>query len=175
MWIMTEANGIINLDEFCNVTIQQQVPGDIDSHSIIAIGNSGVKDCLIAEGYHHGIAEFILEDLYKAITKKKHMWDARKVLNATTRDEVALYLSSYLQDQETMYSVPLFDAKLVGTPLQVGIIFESIKDLPGSPDIIASKQNVQIARHCESVLNYARECPPNPDGSGEYIDRNRPN
>lgn len=172
MWVMTESHGIINLDEFCNVTIQEQVPGDIDSHSIIAIGNSGVEDCPIAEGYHREIAKFIVEDLYNAIANEDIVWDARKVLNPTTRDEVALCLSSCIQDQETMQSVSLIGAKLVGTPLQVGMIFESIKDLWGQPDIASSKQNVEILRHCQSKLKYARECPPNPDGSGYYIDGN---
>ena len=50
----------------------------------------------------------------------------------------------------------LQQVELTGTPLQVGMIFESLRELPGGPDIIGIRQNVEIRRECEATLKQVR-------------------
>lgn len=83
--------------------------------------------------------------------------------------EVTLRLSGRIQDPKTGRSVPLQQVELTGTPLQVGMIFESLKDLPGGPDIIAIGQNVDILKECETTLEQVRIENKNPSW-GDYVD-----
>ena len=68
-----------------------------------------------------------------------------------------------------MGSVRLGGVRLSGTPLQIALIFETLNDLPGQPDV-ASYDDLNILRDCEVALKNVRGSHPNPDGSGEYID-----
>ena len=177
MHIMTESRGIINLDHFQGIEIREgQIPETGDRQETIfclfAIGKEGTNDCPIIcyNAYHTASAS--LYDLYSAIGKGELVWDASLSVDPHERKEIILHLGDCIQDMETMQSVSLRGARLVGTPLQVGMIFESIKELPESPDV-ASGEDLELLKICRKVLEYARGCPPNPDGSGYYIDPNK--
>ena len=176
MYIMTESRGIINLDHFQGAEVRESKIEIEDSQRSIfclfAIGKDNISDVpIICYNAHHS-ASASLYNLYSAIERGDLVWDARVSVNPHERKEITMHLGDCIQDMETMQSVSLRGAKLVGTPLQVGMIFESIKDLPGSPDV-ASGEDLELFKICQKVLKYVRECPPNPDGSGYYIDPNK--
>ena len=177
MYIMTESRGIINLDHFQGIEIREhQTTKTGDSQEtifcLLAIGKEGTNDCPVICYNAHQTASASLYNLYSAIEKGELVWNARFSVDPNERKEITLRLGDCIQDMETMQSVSLRGAKLVGTPLQVGMIFESIKNLSGSPDV-ASGEDLELLKICEKVLEYARGCPPNPDGSGYYIDPNK--
>lgn len=180
MYIMTESRAIINLDHFQGVEIREgQIHEDTTigesqetAYGLFAIGKADSDDCPIICYDAYNSASQSLYNLYKTLERGDPVWDATTSVDPNERKEITLRLGDSIQDMKTMQSVSLRGAKLVGTPLQVGMIFESIKDLPGSPDL-ASGEDLELWQVCQNVLGYARECPPNPDGSGYYIDPNR--
>lgn len=70
--------------------------------------------------------------------------------------EVTLILSGRLTDPETGKSVILGGAKLTGTPLQVGMIFEHLMSLPGAPDLIGVTANIEVYRESKLTLKRVR-------------------
>ena len=70
--------------------------------------------------------------------------------------EVTLILSGRLKDPETGKSVILSGAKLTGTPLQVGMIFEHLMSLPGAPDLIGVATNIEVYRESKLALKRVR-------------------
>ena len=85
--------------------------------------------------------------------------------------EVTLILSGRLKDPETGNSVILGGAKLTGTPLQVGMIFEHLMSLPGAPDLIGVATNIEIYRESKLALKRTRclQC----NCTGDYADSDR--
>ena len=78
--------------------------------------------------------------------------------------EITYELAGRIQDPETGKSVVLTGVKLTGTPLQVGMIFESLRDLPGGPDV-----SVLNERH-EKIYNMGKDALENARSSGDYED-----
>lgn len=182
MYIITESREIINLDHFQGVKIRE---GEIyegatidieDSQKtafcLFAIGKGDIDDYPIISYDAYNSASQSLHNLYKALGRGDLVWDAITSVDPHDRKEITLHLGDCLQDMETMHSVSLYGAKLVGTPLQVGMIFAVLSELPGTPDV-ASGEDLELLKICQKVLKYARECPSNPDGSGYYIDPNK--
>ena len=85
--------------------------------------------------------------------------------------EVTLILSGRLRDPETGKSVILGGAKLTGTPLQVGIIFEHLMSLPGAPDLIGVATNIEVYRESKLALKRVR-CLEN-NGTEDYQDSDK--
>ena len=83
--------------------------------------------------------------------------------------EITYAISGRLQDEETGNSVVLNGVKLTGTPLQVGMIFDALAKLPGSPDVsVINKTHKKIFNMGKDALEQARSehC----DFSGDYED-----
>ena len=71
--------------------------------------------------------------------------------------EITYALRGRIQDPKTGNSVTLSGVKLTGTPLQVGMIFESLKDLPGGPDVsVMNETDVKIFNMGKDALAQAR-------------------
>ena len=70
--------------------------------------------------------------------------------------EVTLILSGRLKDPDTGKSVTLGGAKLTGTPLQVGMIFEHLMSLPGAPDLVGVSANIEVYREGKLTLKRVR-------------------
>ena len=86
--------------------------------------------------------------------------------------EITYALMGRLQDKETMQCVVLSGVKLTGTPLQVGMIFDALRDLPGCPDVsVNSKTDQKIFNIGKDALEQARSEPR--DFSGDYEDPDR--
>ncbi len=86
--------------------------------------------------------------------------------------EITYVLSGRIQDEETGNCVMLEGVKLTGTPLQVGMIFDVLKDLPGSPDVsVRNKSNQKIFNMGKDALAQARL--EGFDSSGDYEDPDR--
>ena len=67
--------------------------------------------------------------------------------------EITYALMGRIQDPETGNSVSLTGVKLTGTPLQVGMIFESLKDLPGGPDIsVINESDMKVYKMGEDTF-----------------------
>ena len=83
--------------------------------------------------------------------------------------EITYALAGRIQDEETGNSVVLNGVKLTGTPLQIGMIFDALKDLPGSPDVsVMTKTDEKIYKMGEDALERARS--EHSDFSGDYED-----
>ncbi len=87
--------------------------------------------------------------------------------------EVTLILSGRLKDPETGKSVILGGAKLTGTPLQVGMIFEHLMSLPGAPDLIGVATNIEIYRESKLALKRVRCLQGNCNCTGDYADSDK--
>ncbi len=87
------------------------------------------------------------------------------------KKEVILHLRDCLQDPKGKGNVRLEGVKIIGTPLQVGMIFEILNNLPGEPDIF-NGVGLNVLHECKDALEKARKSPLNPDGSFDYIDPN---
>ena len=85
--------------------------------------------------------------------------------------EVTLILSGRLKDPETGKSVRLGGAKLTGTPLQVGMIFEHLMSLPGAPDLVGVATNIEVYRESKLALKRTRCLQGN--CTGDYTDSDR--
>lgn len=84
--------------------------------------------------------------------------------------EVTLRLSALIEDEKSgSIYVRLDGALLVGTPLQVGIIYEALQSLPGDVDIVTTRENTETVKTCQSTLKQVRENQPN-SPTGEYND-----
>ena len=71
--------------------------------------------------------------------------------------EITYALMGRIQDPKTGNSVRLSGVKLIGTPLQIGMIFDSLKDLPGGPDVSVSNETDQkIYNMGKDALEQAR-------------------
>lgn len=71
--------------------------------------------------------------------------------------EITYALMGRIQEEETGNCVTLSGVKVTGTPLQVGMIFESLKDLPGSPDVsVINKTDRKIFNMGKDALKQAR-------------------
>ena len=83
--------------------------------------------------------------------------------------EITYALTGRIQDEETGNCVVLTGVKLTGTPLQVGMIFDALKDLPGGPDVsVMNKTNEKIFNMGKDALEQARS--EHSDFSGDYED-----
>ncbi len=83
--------------------------------------------------------------------------------------EITYALMGRIQDEETGNSVVLTGVKLTGTPLQVGMIFESLRDLPGRPDVsVNTKTDQKIYNIGKDALEQARA--EHSDFYGDYED-----
>ena len=177
MYIITSDDKLINFDHFQHIEIRESEISDEEDNKmtvfwLVAIGKEENDECQIIAYHAYHSASASLYNLYKTIAEGNLVWDSRISVDPNDRTEVTLHLGNCLQDLETMHSVSLHGAKLSGTPLQVGIIFETINNLPGSPDV-ASDEDLELWKICKKALKYVRECPPNPDGSGYYVDPNK--
>ena len=86
--------------------------------------------------------------------------------------EITYALAGRIQDEETGNSVILAGVKLTGTPLQVGMIFDVLKDLPGSPDVsVMNESEMKIYNMGKDALAQARL--EGIDFSGDYEDPDR--
>ena len=63
------------------------------------------------------------------------------------RTEISYMLSGHIQDPETGICVNLCGASLKGTPLQVAMIFESLRASFGSPDLSVINEEEQQVLH----------------------------
>ena len=71
--------------------------------------------------------------------------------------EITYALMGRIQDPKTGNSVSLTGVKVTGTPLQVGMIFESLKDLPGGPDVsVMNESDMKIYNMGKDALEQAR-------------------
>ncbi|MDE0325621.1 MAG: hypothetical protein OXN27_17035 [Candidatus Poribacteria bacterium] len=71
--------------------------------------------------------------------------------------EITYGISGRIQDPKTMNTVILHGVKLTGTPLQVGMIFDALKDLPGAPDVSPSNEtDEKIFNMGQDALEQAR-------------------
>ncbi len=85
--------------------------------------------------------------------------------------EITYVLSGRLQDPETMNCVILHGVKLTGTPLQVGMIFDALRDLPGRPDVsVRTESNEKIFNMGKTALERARSEQRNAPGDYEDPD-----
>ena len=178
MYIITQSLEIINTDSyhrFGTIEVEKTDFNDepITLYEVTAFGKDNIENCPIIAFTHNHDAIASINNLYDALKNDECVWRATDSISYGRRKEVELHLASEIQDLKTMKSVVLHGAKLCGTPLQVGMIFEMIADIPGSPDVVGLDYNVEVYRACKEAVKYARECPDNPDGSGEYIDPNR--
>ncbi len=83
--------------------------------------------------------------------------------------EITYALAGRIQDEETGNSVILAGVKLTGTPLQVGMIFDALKNLPGGPDVsVMTKTDEKIFNMGKDALEQARS--EHSDFSGDYED-----
>ncbi len=83
--------------------------------------------------------------------------------------EITYALAGRIQDEETGNTVILTGVKLTGTPLQVGMIYESLRDLPGGPDVsVMTKTDEKIFDMGKDALEQARA--EHSDFSGDYED-----
>jgi len=83
--------------------------------------------------------------------------------------EITYVLSGRIQDPETGNTVILHGTTLTGTPLQVGMIFDALKDLPGSPDVsVRTESNDKIYNMGKEALEQARS--EQGDVGGDYED-----
>ena len=83
--------------------------------------------------------------------------------------EITYALTGRIQDEETGNSVVLTGVKLTGTPLQVGMIFDALKGLPGGPDVsVMTKTDEKIFNMGKDALEQARA--EHSDFSGDYED-----
>ena len=100
--------------------------------------------------------------------------------------EITYALTGRIQDPETGNCVVLTGVKLTGTPLQVGMIFESLKDLPGGPDVsVINESHMKIYNMGKDALENVRseqstssgdyEDPDTSDDHDEELDRLRTN
>ena len=71
--------------------------------------------------------------------------------------EITYALMGRIQDPETGNCVTLTGVKLTGTPLQVGMIFESLRNLPGGPDIaVINESDMEIYKMGKDALEKVR-------------------
>lgn len=83
--------------------------------------------------------------------------------------EITYALSGRIQDPETGNTVILHGVKLTGTPLQVGMIFDALTDLPGRPDVsVINESEMKIFNMGQEALKQARS--EQGDVSGDYED-----
>ena len=86
--------------------------------------------------------------------------------------EITYALAGRIQDEETGNSVILAGVKLTGTPLQVGMIFDALKNLPGRPDVsVSNETDEKIYNMGKDALEQARS--EHSDFSGDYEDPDR--
>ena len=87
--------------------------------------------------------------------------------------EITYALAGRIQDEETGNTVILAGVKLTGTPLQVGTIFDALKNLPGGPDVsvMTMRRRKKIFNMGEDALEQARS--EHSDFSGDYEDPDR--
>lgn len=178
MYIITESLEIINTDAYHRFGIREVERTGINDETVkvfevAAFGKDNIEDCPIICFNKHFDAIESINNLYDALQNNDRAWRATNSIRHAKRKEVTLHLADCIQDEKTGNSVVLHGAKLSGTLLQVGMIFDVIKDIPGTPDVIGVEENVEVYKACQEALKYARECPDNPDGSFEYIDPNR--
>lgn len=83
--------------------------------------------------------------------------------------EITYVLAGRIQDEETGNCVVLSDVKVTGIPLQVGMIFDALKNLPGSPDVSVSYEaDAKIFDMGKDALEQARS--DHSDFVGDYED-----
>lgn len=83
--------------------------------------------------------------------------------------EITYVLTDRIQDEETGNCVVLSGVKVTGTPLQVGMIFDALKNLPGRPDILVDNEaDRKIFNMGKDALEQARST--HSDYEGDYED-----
>lgn len=70
---------------------------------------------------------------------------------------VILQLADRMTDFDTRKDLSVAGVLLIGTPAQVGLIFESLRHYCGSPDIQGIDRNVDTLNQCEAALEKARQ------------------
>ena len=83
--------------------------------------------------------------------------------------EITYVLAGRIQDEKTGNSVDLSNVKLTGTPLQVGMIYDALRGLPGGPDVSVSYEaDAKIFNMGKDALEQARST--HSDYGGDYED-----
>ena len=86
--------------------------------------------------------------------------------------EITYTLAGRIEDPKTGNCVTLTGVKLTGTPLQIGMIFESLRDLPGHPDVsVITETDEKIYNMGKDALEQARS--EQSQYSGDYEDPDR--
>ena len=86
--------------------------------------------------------------------------------------EITYVLAGRIQDEETGNSVILSGVEVTGTPLQVGMIFDALRGLPGRPDVSVSYEaDAKIFDMGKDALEQARST--HSDYGGDYEDPDR--
>lgn len=71
--------------------------------------------------------------------------------------EITYVLAGRIQDEKTGNYVDLWNVKVTGTPLQVGMIFDALKGLPGKLDVsVMTKADANIFDMGKDALEQAR-------------------